>query len=214
MTSASLTQEEKNKVIFAKGVDKPTDLTNYLYGFKNVEYIPKIDCSNLNKNDNQSSFRNISSGKRFIDIYLYNFNRYRSVSGDGNYFFRNAFYGCKMARSITMLGHLGWTFVNIDFYGCDNLKTVVLGDCSDSILNDIFLRPTSIENLSVEKLPDADMLKAFASLSKLTHDSVMNLINALPVSTGGHTLTLGSTNLAKLTDEEKAIAIDKGWTLN
>lgn len=28
-----------------------------------------------------------------------------------------------------------------------------------------------------------------------------------------HTLTLGSTNLAKLTDEEKAIATEKGWTL-
>ncbi len=32
-------------------------------------------------------------------------------------------------------------------------------------------------------------------------------------STETHTLTLGSTNLAKLTDEEIAIATEKGWTL-
>jgi hypothetical protein len=32
-------------------------------------------------------------------------------------------------------------------------------------------------------------------------------------STGSGTLTLGETNLAKLSDEEKAIATNKGWEL-
>ena len=48
----------------------------------------------------------------------------------------------------------------------------------------------------------------------LTHDSIMNVINkAADVTASPVTLTLGSTNLAKLTDEEKAIATSKGWTL-
>ena len=50
--------------------------------------------------------------------------------------------------------------------------------------------------------------------SKITHDSLMNVINkAADVTASPATLTLGSTNLAKLTDEEKAIATNKGWTL-
>lgn len=51
--------------------------------------------------------------------------------------------------------------------------------------------------------------------TKLTHTSLMSIINALKTFTDGttKTVTLGSTNLAKLTDSEKAIATQKGWTL-
>lgn len=48
----------------------------------------------------------------------------------------------------------------------------------------------------------------------LTHDSLMSVINALQTKTSGTwTVTLGATNLAKLTDPEKSIATAKGWTL-
>ena len=48
----------------------------------------------------------------------------------------------------------------------------------------------------------------------LTHDSLMSIINCLETKTSGTwTVTLGTTNLAKLTDAEKAIATQKGWTL-
>ena len=49
--------------------------------------------------------------------------------------------------------------------------------------------------------------------TKLTHDSLMNVINSIQTVTSSKTLTLGTTNLAKLTDAEKQIATDKGWTL-
>lgn len=50
--------------------------------------------------------------------------------------------------------------------------------------------------------------------SSLTHDSIMNVITkAADVTASPKTLTLGSTNLSKLTDEEKGIATAKGWTL-
>ena len=45
------------------------------------------------------------------------------------------------------------------------------------------------------------------------HDSLMSIINNLATVTTTQTLTLGSTNLAKLSSEEKAIATNKGWTL-
>ena len=44
-------------------------------------------------------------------------------------------------------------------------------------------------------------------------DLLDNYINRLHKTTTTKTLTLGSTLLAKLTDEDKKIATDKGWTL-
>ena len=49
--------------------------------------------------------------------------------------------------------------------------------------------------------------------AKLTHDSLMNVINSIQTVTTPETLTLGGVNLAKLSDEEKKVATDKGWTL-
>ncbi len=55
------------------------------------------------------------------------------------------------------------------------------------------------------------------SSNKLTHDSLMNIINNLyDIATEGcksQYLQLGSTNQAKLTAEEIAIATEKGWTV-
>ena len=51
------------------------------------------------------------------------------------------------------------------------------------------------------------------SACPLDHDSLMSIINALKSGVSSLTVTLGSTNLAKLTDAEKAIATQKGWTL-
>lgn len=53
----------------------------------------------------------------------------------------------------------------------------------------------------------------FSSFTKLTEQSLVNIMNEAATVTGGQVLTFGSTNLAKLTDEEKAIATSKGWTL-
>ena len=47
----------------------------------------------------------------------------------------------------------------------------------------------------------------------LPHDDLIGVINCLEPVTTATTLTIGSTNLAKLTEDEKKIATDKGWTL-
>lgn len=55
------------------------------------------------------------------------------------------------------------------------------------------------------------------SISTLTHDSLMSIINILKdfsTEGGTHTCKIGSTNLGKLTAAEKAIATQKGWTLS
>jgi hypothetical protein len=56
-------------------------------------------------------------------------------------------------------------------------------------------------NLSISNYPN------------LSKDSILNIINCLCETTNTLKLTLGSKNMAKLTDAEIAIATAKGWTL-
>ena len=46
-----------------------------------------------------------------------------------------------------------------------------------------------------------------------TREELVETINSLATVKTATTITLGSVNLAKLTDEDKEIATDKGWTL-
>lgn len=68
---------------------------------------------------------------------------------------------------------------------------------------------TALENLVLEgTLRDNFDVKS----CPLTHDSLMSIINALGDGLS-YTLTIGATNLAKLTEEEILIAENKGWTV-
>lgn len=68
---------------------------------------------------------------------------------------------------------------------------------------------------TIENVANLNMNLNASYCVKLTHDSIMNLINALVDLTGqeAKTLNLGSTNLKKISEEEKAIATNKNWTL-
>lgn len=64
------------------------------------------------------------------------------------------------------------------------------------------------------RLPNIDMSKIGLESSKeLTVDSIVGLLNALPQSDKGYSFQIGSDNIAKLSNEQKAIATNKGWTL-
>ena len=52
-----------------------------------------------------------------------------------------------------------------------------------------------------------------SACTKMTSESLLEVLNNLATVTSTMTCTLGETNLAKLTDEDKAIATNKGWTL-
>lgn len=77
---------------------------------------------------------------------------------------------------------------------------------------DMFYRCTSLEEVRFKE----NTLKVDFSLStctSLSHDSLLSVINACAEVEETKTLTLGETNLSKLTDDEKLIATNKGWTL-
>ena len=109
------------------------------------------------------------------------------------------------------------------FYGCDALRSIPLLDCSNvkstgSMFNSDFMS----DHEYLTDLGGFKNLKVGLRLNKspnLTVQSLMNVINNLYDFVGNgetttETLTLGTTNLNKLTDEQKAVATNKGWQLS
>lgn len=103
------------------------------------------------------------------------------------------------------------------FGDCIRLTDVTLNIPSytspESSINPIFSKCIGITNLTVNGELRAGLY--LSASTNLTTDSLMSVINALVDLTGENskTLTLGATNLAKLSDEQKAIATNKNWIL-
>ena len=154
----------------------------------------------------------------------------------------SVFYYCTSLTSLTLPDGFGRIAENLYlcFYHCDSLTSLTLPDgfgrtatnmnsCIASCpaltsltLPDGFGRTATLTSSCLGYCPELTTItgnpnfKSSIDLSrstKLTHDSIMVVINGLQTVTSSKKLTLGSTNLAKLTDEEKKIATDKGWTL-
>ena len=107
---------------------------------------------------------------------------------------------------------------NMMFYNATNLRTIkkLLFAETTTIPSNTFSNTTSLENLVVEGVIGVSI--NLSSSPKLTHDSLMSIINCLKdysADTSGtvYKLTLGGTNLAKLTEAETEIVYQKGWDI-
>ena len=111
----------------------------------------------------------------------------------------------------TRMTAVGLTYT---FYQCTNLVNArTIKVASGVKYNATFGHCPNLEEIRFEGVIGQNGLD-FSSSTKLSHDSLMSIINALENKTSGTwTLTIGTDNLAKLTDAEKAIATQKGWTL-
>lgn len=110
----------------------------------------------------------------------------------------------------------GYTMSSM-FASCGKLHTIEgihLPDDGIVTFGSTFSGCSALENLTFYGSIGSNGLSVNAC-TKLTHDSLMSIINALADKSTetGYTVTLGWQNLAKLTDEEKAIATERGWTL-
>jgi surface protein len=100
------------------------------------------------------------------------------------------------------------------FSGCKKLASLDLSNWDVSKVTSVssaFYNCTELTDFKAPKNINATF--DFSKCPNLTHDSLMSIINNLTTRTSTKKLTLGATNLAKLTNEEKAIATNKGWTL-
>ena len=141
--------------------------------------------------------------------------------------------------NVTDMGFMFWGCYDFDAFDCNydmSKVTDIEGMFTNSTITSFTKSNGPLDFSSVTNATDAFKgctnlatlagftgLKANLSLSDcpLTVESINNVINemydfnanGLIPEEGQGTLTLGATNLAKLTDEQKAIATAKGWTL-
>ena len=149
----------------------------------------------------------------------------------------STFFGCDKLTYIPLLNTSKTTTMNSIFGCCSSLTSVPQLDTSKvtNMGNMFYECPslTSVPQLDTSKVTDmGGMFRNCSSLTTLSgftglkvdlslsdspnlaHDSLLNVINkATDVTSSPKTLTLGTTNLTKLTDEEKAVATNKGWIL-
>ena len=101
------------------------------------------------------------------------------------------------------------------FYSCSSLTSFTsdLSNLTDG--ENMFNGCSGLTDVTLSGSLNCNRL-SFSASTALTVDSMVNIINALVDRTGqdGYTLELGSTNLAKLSPEQKAIATNKNWTLS
>lgn len=69
--------------------------------------------------------------------------------------------------------------------------------------------------IDIEEITNISISLNFSSSTLLSHSTILKILNGLVDLTGQNenTLTLGTANLNKLSDEEKAIATNKNWIL-
>ena len=130
--------------------------------------------------------------------------------------FSNMFRGCESMTSAPAIDTSNGTNFSYMFYGCKKLTSIPALDTSNGTnFIYMFYGHNALVDLNVVGTINATGLDVSYS-TLLSHDSLMSIINALADKTGVSgtwKVTLGATNLAKLTAEEIAIAEGKGWTL-
>lgn len=189
--------------------DSVTSIINLFNGYSNV-IVPKIICNN-NVRDFTSVYGNCTNAIE-IDVSGLDFSNART----GNYMF----YGCSKLTSLDLsnfdASKISGTAQNYTitymFNGCKNLTNLKF---MKNLGKGYVIKATGHNTSTVD----------LSSCSKLTHESLIDVINNLydlnlsyDVANGGtlytQKLQIGSTNLAKLTEEEIAIATNKGWTVS
>lgn len=127
----------------------------------------------------------------------------------------NMFCNCKNLQNVVKLQTHNCENFDYMFYSCTELKRIGEIDLSSATnVNYMFNNCNSMVSIGFAGIIPISLDLSPCSL--LNVDSLMSAINALKDLTeaDSQTLTLGSSNLDKLTDEKKAIATAKNWILN
>ncbi|MBQ3414516.1 MAG: hypothetical protein IJH39_04045 [Clostridia bacterium] len=103
---------------------------------------------------------------------------------------------------------------------CTNIVSLRLGNLSkvSTVGTPQFYGNNYLTDITVDALPNLNMSQwGWNNCTALTETSLINILNALPTASG-KTITLGTTNLNKLTSAEGQTALanarSKGWTVN
>ena len=192
------------------------DMSNMFRQCDSLTTIPQLDTSNVTSMDRMFEYC-----PSLTNIPLLNTSNVLGMS--------NMFYQCTSLTTIPQLDTSNVKNMSGMFYRCFKLKSLPLLDTSNvTNIKYIFGADNSPAINIYPELTDLGGFKnlkvdlyGLSYLPNLTVQSLMNIINNLfnlydlPSTVISRTkiLELGTTNLNKLTDEQKAVATNKGWVL-
>lgn len=172
-------------------LEDPTNM-NYMFSYCGLSELPSVDTSNVTEAYNAFSYI-----EKEIEIPQYNFSKLQDARGMFSY--------SSGIVSVSQLNFDSATDLRSIFSNTGNLKN--FGGLKN--YGKGFRKVSSAYGNYTLNL---------ASCTKLTHDSLMNVVNSLydiaSASVFPQNLVLGTTNIAKLTEDEIAIATSKGWTVS
>ena len=214
------------------GTLKNTSLVNDFSGMftscRSLTSIPELDTSN--GTNFQGMFTNCqaltsipeldtSNGTNFLYMFYYcqSLTSIPELDTSNGTNFYGMFYHCQSLTSIPELDTSNGTNFQDMFYYCTALKTIgkidlsKWSETSTYYVSGLFRECSELEHIGITGTISLSGLNLSYS-TKLDHETLVAFLNALTKKTSGTwTITLGSANKAKLTDDELYIAISKGW---
>lgn len=184
--------------------------TSMFYGCKELVTVPLFDTSNVVTMDSM-----FGGCKRLYETPQFDTSHAISVS--------NMFANCSLLQAIPSLNTQQVVYMSYMCNNCTTLKTVGTLYCDNvNNINYMFNSCSSLTDvgglINLGASPTLTTTSMFSGCNNLTHDAIMNIINSLyDRAAAGFSvvnLPLGSTNLGRISDEEKAIATNKGWSLS
>ena len=185
-----------------KNWDSEQVLMNRFRNDKNLVFCPLVDTSKAN---NMTAM--FSSCVNLMQVPL--------LDTSNVVHFDEMFYNCTSLTTVPQFDTSNLYSAQLMFGGCSKLVKIPLLDFTKAEqLRSMLLACSELVELS--GFSNLSVNLDLSSSRKLTADSIMSVINEakdLSETGGTATLTLGSTNIEKLTEEQIAIASFKGWTL-
>ena len=178
-----------------------TNMSNFFNGCWSLTSIPLLDTSKV-----MSMISMCHSCSSLTYIPLLNTSKVTNMN--------SMFYNCTLLTAIPALDTSKVKNMTNMFYNCSSLTSIPLLDTSKvTSMNNMLRGCGSVTHLGGFKNLSISVSAYFLDqCPNLTVESLMNVINNL-ATVSGNTLKFGTTNLSKLTEEQKAIATNKGWTL-
>lgn len=203
-----------SKTIYDEWYNNITDATKYFVNDTELVYCPNIDTSNVTSMSNMfSNCKNLVSVPKLITTNVTNM--------------QSMFARCSSLVTIPKLDTSNATNVKQMFAYCESLESLPLLDFGKVVdIYGFFSAGTSVDITTLTDLGGFKDLKIHFNdnyglyrLPNLTYQSIINVIEHLYDFRGNgdttttRTLKIHSNARAMLTDEDKALATNKGWVL-
>ena len=132
--------------------------------------------------------------------------------------FDNMFFDCINLIAVPELDMRKAQSCRNMFYYCGSLveiKKLICDSLSSARITEMKMNSNNLTNITIEGTIKVYLNLNLSGCPNLTVDSLMSFINAFEDNTGGtqYTVTIGTTNLAKLTPDQIAVATNKNILL-